>query len=295
MIALCSIPLLRLSGVRIPYTTAAVPFATTAMTLVYGLYAPNAPNLIAPDVFGGSGREAVEALKGLGVPGRIRPDAALVATPHWITRDFQVEVSARPRQIYDFGGFPRKLYEVRYQPPGDPELARLIVEEGKRRGLPVEGTSDHGLDHGAWAPLLHIAPEAKIPVIPLSVTYLSHDEHVAWGEAIGTALAKTDKRVAFVSTGSITHRLDRFGMSETAEWPEGARIEKEIVELLLAKKYREVASFDPQKWQTVAPEGDLAPLFEMIGALGPRFTPRLVYTGQAFGAAGLSTLEFLQE
>lgn len=263
------------------------------MPLVYGLYAPNAPNLIAPDVFGGAGRDTVEALKAIDVPGRIRPDTILVATPHWMSPSFQVQASARPRQIFDFSGFPRKLYDARYEPPGDPDLARLLVREGTRRHLPVEATSDHGLDHGAWAPLLHVSPGAKIPVVPLSITLLPPEEHRAWGEAMGAALAKTAKRVAFVSTGSITHRLDRFSMSEAEAFPEGAAIEKEIVDLLLAKNYDDVAHFDPDKWQTVAPEGNLAPLFEMVGALGPGFTPRLVHTGQVFGAAGMSTLEFL--
>ncbi len=262
------------------------------MPLVYGLYAPNAPNLIDPEVFGGVGKDTVAALQSLDIPGRIRPDVILVATPHWMSRDFAVQASARPRQIYDFSGFPRRLYEVRYSPPGNPELARLLVAEGKRRALPVAATEDHGLDHGAWAPLLHIAPGATIPVVPLSITFRPPQEHLAWGEAIGAAVAKTSKRVAFVSTGSITHRLDRFALSESEEWPEGARIEKGIVDLLLARRYEDVASFDPEKWQTVAPEGNLAPLFEMLGALGTDFSPRLVHTGQAFGAAGMSTLEF---
>jgi len=265
------------------------------MTLVYGLYAPNAPNLIAPEVFGGVGQETVEALRGLDVPSRIRPEAILVATPHWITPTFYVQGSVRPRQIYDFSGFPRKLYDVRYEPPGDPELARALVEEGKGRHLDVELTTDHGLDHGAWAPLLHISPGAKIPLVPLSVTYLPAEDHLAWGEAIGHALSTTKRRVAFVSTGSITHRLDRFAMSASEAWPEGARIENEVVDLILAKRYDDLTHFDREKWETVAPEGDLAPLFLMLGALGPDFTPRLVHTGQAFGAAGLSTLEFLPE
>ncbi len=263
------------------------------MTLVYGLFAPNAPNLIDPQAFGGVGHDTVRALRALDVPARIRPDAILVATPHWVTPGFLVQASPRPRQIYDFSGFPRSLYAVKYEPPGDPVLARALVDEGRRHHLDVEATTDHGLDHGAWAPLLHISPGAKVPLVPLSVTYLPPEDHMAWGEAIAAALAKTDKRVAFVSTGSITHRLDRFGMSQTEEWLEGAEIEKEMVELLLAKRYRDVAHFDREKWETVAPEGDLAPLFAMLGALGTKFTPHLVHTGQAFGAAGLTTLEFL--
>lgn len=263
------------------------------MTLVYGLFAPNAPNLIAPEVFGGVGRDTVAALRGLDVPARIRPDTILVATPHWVTPSFCVQASPRPKQIYDFSGFPRKLHEVKYEPPGDPELARALAAEGRRRHLDAEATTEHGLDHGAWAPLMQISPGATIPVVPLSVTYLPPEDHLAWGEAIGSAVAKTEKRIAFVSTGSITHRLDRFAMTGTEEWPEGAEIEKEIVELLLAGRREDVVQFDREKWATVAPEGDLAPLFMMLGALGRAFTPRMVHTGQAFGAAGLSTLEYL--
>ncbi len=269
--------------------------AEPPMSLVYGLYAPNAPNVIDPGVFGGIGSETVAALRALDVLGRIRPDTILVATPHWVSRIFEVQAAERPRQIYDFSGFPRELYEVRYSPPGDPDLARRLVAEGKRRALPVAATESHGLDHGAWAPLLHIAPGAMTPVVPLSITFLPPGEHMGWGEAIGAALATTDKRVAFVSTGSITHRLDRFAPAEAEEWSEGARIEKEVVDLLLAKRYADVAEFDPDKWATVAPEGNLGPLFEMLGALGPTFSPRLVHTGQAFGAAGMSTLEFVSE
>ncbi len=265
------------------------------MPLVYGLYAPNAPNLIDPEVFDGVGRDTVAALRGLQVPNRIRPETIVVSTPHWATSTFYVQESERPRQIFDFSGFPRSLYDVRYEPPGDPALARAMVEEGKRSHLDVELTTDHGLDHGAWAPLMNIAPGAKLPVVPISITYLPPEDHLVWGEAIGRALAASKKRVAFVATGSITHRLDRFAVGEFEAWPLGQRIEKEIVDLILAKRYDDLVHFDRQKWETVAPEGDLAPLFTLVGALGPRFGSRLVHTGQAFGAAGMSTLEFLPE
>ncbi len=266
------------------------------MGLVYGLYAPNAPNLIAPEVFGNAGRETVAALRALDLRNRFRPDTILVASPHWISRGpFLVQASVRPKQIYDFGGFPRKLSEVRYAPPGDPELARILVEESKRRHLDVEATADWGLDHGAWATLMNLVPEADIPVVALSIAPLPAEEHLAWGEAIGAAAAKSEKRIAFVSTGSITHRLDMFDPSSSAPWPEGERIETEIVELILARRYDDLAKFDPEKWSTVAPEGNLRPLFIMAGALGSAFKPRRMLSERAFGSVTLTTIEFLPE
>ncbi|HKZ89077.1 MAG TPA: class III extradiol ring-cleavage dioxygenase [Thermoplasmata archaeon] len=264
------------------------------MSLVYGLYAPNAPNLIAPEVFGGAGESTVKALRALDVPGRARPDVILVASPHWASGDgFRVHAGVRPRQIYDFSGFPRSLYEVRYVPLGDPDLARAIVAEGRLRHLPVDATEEWGLDHGAWATLLHVAPDARTPVVPMSIAGLPLEEHLAWGEAIGAAASKTPKRVAFVSTGSMTHRLDRLDLSSEEPWPEAERVEKEIIDLVLAGRFAELADFDPEKWALVAPEGDLGPLFMLAGAIGPRFQPRLVSTERSFGSVSLTVLEFL--
>jgi len=264
------------------------------MTFVYGLYAPNAPNLIDPSVFGGVGEGTVKALRALDVSGRVRPDAILVASPHWVAPDgFRVQSSPRLRQIHDFSGFPRRLYEVPYSPPGDPDLARAIVEEGSRRHLPVESTADWGLDHGAWATLLHVAPGANVPVVPLSIAPLPPEEHIAWGEAIRAVVEKTSTRIAFVSTGSITHRLDRLDMSSAAPWHEAAAVEKEIVDLILERRYDNLTTFDADRWALVAPEGDLAPFFIMAGALGDFFRPKLISTEQVFGSVSLTTLEFV--
>lgn len=262
--------------------------------IVYGLYAPNGPNLIEPDLFGGAGRETVGVLRALDVERRIQPEVILVCSPHWTPAGgFLVQASAKPPCIHDFTGFPPRLYQVRYDAPGDPDLARLLVEEGERRDLPVAATTKHGLDHGAWAALLHIAPSQTIPVVPLSIAPLPAEDHMAWGEAIAAAVSRSGKSAAFVSTGSITHRLDLMDMASlNPSWPEGERLEREIVDVILARRYLELASFDPVKWATVAPEGDLAPLFTMVGALGPAFKPRLVSSEQAFGSVGLTVLEF---
>ncbi|MGH9389603.1 MAG: dioxygenase family protein, partial [Vicinamibacteria bacterium] len=148
------------------------------------------------------------------------------------------------------------------------------------------------LDHGAWATLLHVAPSQNIPVVPLSIAALPPEDHMAWGEAIADAVSDSGKTVAFLSTGSISHRLDLMNMAAPKPWPEGEEVEKEIVDVILARRYLELASFDPVKWATVAPEGDLAPLFTMVGALGPKFKPRLASSEQVFGAVSLTVLEF---
>jgi len=61
---------------------------------------------------------ARDFLRGLGAS-LPRPKAILVASAHWETREPAVNAVARNETIYDFGGFPRALYELTYNPPGD--------------------------------------------------------------------------------------------------------------------------------------------------------------------------------
>jgi 4,5-DOPA dioxygenase extradiol len=263
------------------------------MPLVLGLYVPNAPNLIAPSVFGGAGGRTVDSLRGLDVTGRFRPEAVIVSSPHWVSADsFLVQGSATPEQLYDFFGFPAEISNVRYRPPGDPELARALVSEGTRRGISVRLTDEWGLDHGAWAPLLHLFPGANTPVVPVSIAHRSPLDHYRWGEAVGAVARVAEKRIAVLGTGSILHRLDRFSMARGKSWPEAADAEREVVELAVAGDAEGLARFDREKWTLLAPEGDLAPLFFTMGAMGRSTEGRFVSTEQVFGAAGMSILTF---
>jgi 4,5-DOPA dioxygenase extradiol len=263
------------------------------MPLVYGLHVPNAPHIISPAAFGGVGAETVESIRRLEVLRRWRPDVILVASPHWRTdKGFRVHEGERPRQIYDFSGFPPQLSQVRYAPAGDPALARHLVAEGRRRGIPVANVTEWGLDHGAWAPLLHISPGAHVPVVPLSISTASAGSHIAWGAAIRAALASSPQRAVFVSTGSITHSFDHMQTNPSAVWTLGEQVEEEIIQLVLAQRYQDLAHFDPERWRLVQPEGDLGSLFMLGGAAGTDLRPRLVSTGQVFGAFGMTVLEF---
>ncbi|MEK6975939.1 MAG: class III extradiol ring-cleavage dioxygenase [Candidatus Thermoplasmatota archaeon] len=262
--------------------------------IVYGLFAPNGPNLVAPQFFGGAGAETAKVLRGLDISAR-NPDTIVVASPHWLAPEgFLVHTAVRPPCIHDYYGFPEEMYRIGYDAPGDPDLARILVEAGQKEGLPVEGTTEWGLDHGAWTALYHVASERRIPVVPLSIGHQSAQEHLRWGHAIGAALAQSGRRVLFVGTGSIFHRFDRVDMSGRKRWPEAEAIEADIIRLILARDADALAAFDRRRWEEVAPEGDLGALFMLLGALGGDFRARLVNNERVFGSFGMTVIEFLQ-
>ena len=53
-----------------------------------------------------------------------KPNAILVISAHWETVGTYVSVNPKPRTIYDFGRFDDRLFQMSYEPLGQPELAR---------------------------------------------------------------------------------------------------------------------------------------------------------------------------
>ena len=45
---------------------------------------------------------------------QMKPKAILVISGHWEEKDFAVMASSVPPMVYDFGGFPREMYSIRY-------------------------------------------------------------------------------------------------------------------------------------------------------------------------------------
>ena len=148
-----------------------------------------------------------------------KPKAVLVISAHWQTRGTSITLSDDPRQIYDFYGFPRELYNVVYQPKGKEELSNYIIETLKKEGTVVTGVDYWGLDHGSWAILTHIYPEGEIPVLQLSLdSGLDEDSHYELGRKLSFL---RDMGVLVIGSGNIVHNLKKMGtatLSEPHSW-----------------------------------------------------------------------------
>lgn len=132
-------------------------------------------------------------------------DALLVISPHWMTRGIWITASQQLETIHDFGGFPDVLYQLQYPAKGEPELATLLRTHLMAAGCKAELDYKRGLDHGAWVPLMHLVPDAEIPVIQLSLdTMLSTWELIELGRVLSELRSQ---RVAIIATGGITHNL----------------------------------------------------------------------------------------
>jgi 4,5-DOPA dioxygenase extradiol len=79
------------------------------------------------------------------------PKTVLAISAHWYISGCAVTVNPAPRTIHDFGGFPEKLYQMKYPAPGNLELTRRVKELLSPLSISIDGS--WGLDHGTWAVL----------------------------------------------------------------------------------------------------------------------------------------------
>lgn len=137
-----------------------------------------------------------------------RPRAVVVVSAHWSAPGPRVGSGAHHATIHDFYGFPAPLYQLRYEPPGDPALAAKLVEGLGAAGYAAAEEPARGLDHGAWVPLRSMYPEADLPVVPLS---LDARQGPHWHYRLGRALAPLlGEEVLLLASGSLTHNLGHF-------------------------------------------------------------------------------------
>lgn len=139
--------------------------------------------------------------------GKYELKAALVVSAHWCTRGTYVNVAADQQQIYDYYGFPKEYYEVKYHAKGAPDIAREVKKIVT--GTQIVETPEWGLDHGAWPMLMHLFPDANIPVFQMSIDYYAKP---AYHFGLGKELKSLrEKGVLIIGSGSLIHNLSLAG------------------------------------------------------------------------------------
>ena len=144
-----------------------------------------------------------------------RPRAILSVSAHYYIPFCMVTINQAPPTIHDFAGFPNEMYRVRYPAPGSPELARRVKE--LLSPAPVRFDEKWGLDHGTWSVLVHMFPQADVPVVQLSI---DDTRPPAWHYAIGRRLALLRQEgILVIGSGNIVHNLSRYQWNGPASGP----------------------------------------------------------------------------
>ncbi|MDE2562445.1 MAG: dioxygenase [Sphingomonadales bacterium] len=151
------------------------------------------------------------------LPGQLPepPRAIIVVSGHWEAEGFHFTSAAKPRLLFDYYGFPQHTYELCYDAPGSPELAARAAELLRGAGLKAGLDPERGLDHGVFVPLLVAFPEARIPVIEMSLDRsLDPALHIAAGKALAPL---RDEGVLILGSGMSFHNMRAYGDPRATE------------------------------------------------------------------------------
>ena len=227
-----------------------------------------------PAVFVGHGdpmialkiNEMTETLKKVGkdIIGKYgEPKAILCISAHWYTKDTFIQSTEIPNQVYDMFGFPNELYEVKYPVKGSKELTKDVE---KILGNEVKINDDWGIDHGTWTVLVHMFPEAKIPVVQLSVNAnLSANKAYKLGEK----LAKLrEKGYLIVGSGNIVHNLRKIEWDNPKGSQEANKFDRYILDNISKREDEKVIKYEEHEYSNYAvPTPDhFMPILYILGA-----------------------------
>lgn len=226
-----------------------------------------------------------------------KPKAILVCTAHFETGTPMLTADAHPETIYDFRGFEPELYQMTYEAPGSPELARRAAGLLASAGMKAQAVVGRGYDHGTWVPLKLMYPDADVPVVQVSIQPNAGAAHHV---ALGAALAPLrDEGVLLIGSGTATHNLGEFfrggykvdsptpaWVSEFGDW---------LAEKIAAGAVDDIAHYrerGPHAAKNHPSEDHFLPLPFAIGAAGAGATGKRVHSSHQYGVLMMDAYAF---
>ncbi|MWC27092.1 dioxygenase family protein [Paenibacillus sp. MMS18-CY102] len=223
-----------------------------------------------------------------------RPKAIVIFTAHWETDVLTISSTEGPYDtIYDFGGFPRELFEKTYPAPGSPSLAEDVGRRLSEHGIPVQYDQKRGLDHGSWVVLSRLFPDADIPVVQVSVQPFQTAEYqYRVGEAL-RGIGEED--VLLIGSGATVHNFQqlRWGGGEPEQW--AIDFDDWLVDHMAKRDLEALFHYDTQ-----APNGRLAvprpehfvPMYIAYGSGDPDRQPEIIHRSYEMGSLSYMCMKF---
>lgn len=219
----------------------------------------------------------------------LEPDVIVLQSAHWVTTfTWYVTCQARHRGVCVSDELPDLIPGMPYDRPGDPAFGAALVEAIKAKGL-LAGRNDtehYKWDYGTFVPLQYLDPQQRIPVVTMGTCVLADlDECYRVGQAVCDAAAQSRKRVVFVASSALSHKLVR----NPASWPtpEHQALDRKFMAMLRDGHLAEARRFlDGYARETHVEMGGRN-LASMLGALDG--LPAAHMTGALYGEYGPSS------
>ena len=217
------------------------------MSIVGAIMVPHPP-LIVPEV-GRGGEKVVEEtinsyIKAAEFIKDLAPDTIVLSSPHSTMYADYLHISPGSHAEGDLGmfGAPQVHFEVDY----DEELSSGICSLAEANLIPAgyEGERDSSLDHGTMVPLYFIRQKyTGFKLVRLAISGISLEEHYRLGKVIAEAAEILGRRVVYVASGDLSHKLQEdgpYGFDKA-----GPEYDSKIMDVMGSGRFGELLKFDP--------------------------------------------------
>lgn len=213
-----------------------------------------------------------------------KPKAILVVSAHWTPPYFGVSVHQNSDLKYDFFGFPKALEQVQYPARN----AAFLLPALNKLFTPLE-VKERGLDHGAWSVLVHLFPDADIPVMQLGIRHdLSMREHYEVGQRLRRL---REEGVMIIGSGNITHNLQEARMPREApavKW--ATEFDNFVKKAIEARDFEALINFEERNHFARVAHPTLEHYIPLLYVAGSAFDDdesRFVYEGMEYGSLSM--------
>jgi len=212
-------------------------------------------------------------------------ESVVILDTHWLSNaGYHVNCGARFDGIYSSSEFPTQLKDLEYHYPGDPELGMAIARQATAAGVPTfaHQNAAMGLEYGTLVPLHFMRTDEQVKVVSVSgwLAWASIEESRKVGAAIRAAIAASDRKVALLASGSLSHRIH--DNARVLDHPYeisdefNRQCDLRTMELWTSGRWKEFAGMLPSYSRACSGEGWMHDTAMLMGALGWD-----AYTGEA--------------
>ena len=173
----------------------------------------------------------------------LQPETIIISSPHAVLYGDYFHVSPGNSASGDFGRF--RAPQVSFRETYDTELVRKICDIADANGFPAGtlGERDRQLDHGTMVPLFFVEQRYRdFKLVRVGLSGLSLPEHYAFGQIIRRAADDTGRKVVFIASGDLSHKLQEYGPYGFA--PEGPEYDRRIMDVCSRGAFGELFDFE---------------------------------------------------
>jgi len=134
---------------------------------------------------------------------KLNPDTVIIISPHGEMDEYHFVINSNPTLKGNYADFNlEKVLEFK----NDNEIYSKINYSCELidHFVHLRGSL---LDYGALVPLDHLLKNIKPKVVHLSVSLFSYEKHYEYGAIISNVLKNSEKRIAIIASGELSHRL----------------------------------------------------------------------------------------